>query len=455
MSTASQQPGPVIPNIFAVVRAGDDEILRKIVREFREKGSINNSTFFSKFTSLFNTDLKSNAADAWSPNTKNQAFGRTPLHYACRLGHLKCAKILVEEGKVHVHELNHNKWNILHDCARFGQVEVLAWLLSLPSPYTEVFTHSLSLQQTNFGSTPLHLALRHQHVECAQLLYSLQSSTNIKFNLKKQTFLHVAIEESLLDFCNRLLKTPMTSQKHTNFMNLMQARDEHGNLPIHYCCVKPDDRMFFFLRCTVAYLHSTNNIKNVLRLVMTKDRVGNNAMHYSFGSNSILCACLVFHYFLICFYRIKSELESSTGPTPTKTTTSDGSSTQKTQNPMNAQNTAMFQSPIFIAAKYNQPDAMRKFLLYYAPESTFDYLREGFPELYDERSSSVDDMTRKLHDFLTPKDQNELDFIKKGFLGVDTKLVDRFGFTADQVGLITDEISNIIKQYEQLKNANK
>jgi ankyrin repeat protein len=252
------------------------------------------------------------------------------LHYACRLGHLTCAKVLIEEGNVRVHDVNFNKWNILHDIARFGHANVLDWLLSLPSPYADIINHTLLLQQTKFGSTPLHLALRHHHTECAQLLYSKQLSSVVKFNSRKQTFVHVAIEENLIAFCERLFMSNI--DKEQILMGLIQAKDEHGSQLLHYCCVKPNDRMFLFLRLACAWLHKTTDTKTVVKLLLMKDRAGNNTLHYAMGADSRKCALFIFHYFLIAFHRIRKEMSSSIIPT-----TATAESTQKTQNPMNIQ----------------------------------------------------------------------------------------------------------------------
>jgi hypothetical protein len=47
-------------DIFTVVRLGDEEALRRIVRQYKEKiltgGDVSTPTFFSKITSMFYTD---------------------------------------------------------------------------------------------------------------------------------------------------------------------------------------------------------------------------------------------------------------------------------------------------------------------------------------------------------------------------------------------------------------
>ncbi len=270
---------------------------------------------------------KASTNEDWNPNAKNASFGRTPIHYACRLGYLSCAKVLIEDAKVRIHEVNKNKWNILHDCARFGHAGVLSWLITLPSPYADVINHTLLLQQNNFGSTPLHLALRHHHIECAQILYAQQMSSTVKFNIRKQTFVHVAIEENMIQFCEELFKS--NADKEKILMGLIQAKDEHGSQLLHYCCVKAHDRMFTFLRLVCTWLHQTYDPKTVLKLLLGKDRAGNNTLHYAMGSDSRKCAVFIFHYFLVAFFRIKKEMVQ------TSTIIQTNESAQKTQSPMN------------------------------------------------------------------------------------------------------------------------
>lgn len=108
-----------VPNFFTCCRKGDVETLRALISGFKagtlslenllvhqEDGSstTNTSSFLSKIASFFYGGKASDASGTTNsasifltPHGKNRCFHRSPLHYACRFGHLACVKLLLDE----------------------------------------------------------------------------------------------------------------------------------------------------------------------------------------------------------------------------------------------------------------------------------------------------------------------------------------------------------------------
>jgi len=112
-----------VPNFYTCCRSGDAETLKLLLQAFKtgkftldnllatnttSDGSSNSYTagsILSKIASFFSYGAKSsndagnttNITNFFSPHGKNKSFQRTPLHYACRFGHMECVKTLIEE----------------------------------------------------------------------------------------------------------------------------------------------------------------------------------------------------------------------------------------------------------------------------------------------------------------------------------------------------------------------
>ena len=96
--------------------------------------------------------------------------GNTPLHWACILGRIETARILLEHGaKVNVK--NHYGKTPLHFASRYGRIEIAKTLLE----------HGAKVNiKTNYGETPLHLAIFNGHAELAKTLLNYGADVNAK-----------------------------------------------------------------------------------------------------------------------------------------------------------------------------------------------------------------------------------------------------------------------------------
>uniref|UniRef100_A0A7N0VHR1 STI1/HOP DP domain-containing protein n=1 Tax=Kalanchoe fedtschenkoi TaxID=63787 RepID=A0A7N0VHR1_KALFE len=97
-----------------------------------------------------------NELAAGGDKDEEDSEGRTPLHFACGYGEVKCAQILLEAGaKVDALDKNKNKNTALHYAAGYGRKECVALLLENGAAVT--------LQNLD-GKTPIDVAkLNNQH----------------------------------------------------------------------------------------------------------------------------------------------------------------------------------------------------------------------------------------------------------------------------------------------------
>ena len=97
----------------------------------------------------------------------------TPLHIACRYGHLDIVKFLVSVSSVDVNSKDSDGYTPLHTACRYDQLDIVKCLVSVSS----VDVNS----KASDGYTPLHIALHYSHSAIVECLLSLSSvDVNIK-----------------------------------------------------------------------------------------------------------------------------------------------------------------------------------------------------------------------------------------------------------------------------------
>jgi ankyrin repeat protein len=227
-------------NIYQICRYGDEEKLRKLIIRAESKG-VNISKQLNK----------------------QNYFGRTPLHYCFKYNNLNCAQFIIENYEPDLLLLTKNKWNILHDGARFGNFEILNWFLNLKEKRKEI-DQLLKMSNTQ-GSIPLYSAILSEDLKCVQLLYPI-SPLNI-YNLKLHTPLLLGLTVGSVEICHYIL-----DQGEVDIL----SNDKNLANSLFYCCYYEDDEMLEILKRLLEILRKLNKVG-----VCLQDKNKYTAMHYS------------------------------------------------------------------------------------------------------------------------------------------------------------------------------
>jgi ankyrin repeat protein len=99
---------------------------------------------------------------------KRDNKGFTPLHKAASNGHLEVVRQLYNKG-ANVDSSTHNQQRPIHLAAKEGHTIIIQYLIAKDC-------HQIVVQDTLFGDTPLHLAVKSNHVETAKKLIKLGAS---------------------------------------------------------------------------------------------------------------------------------------------------------------------------------------------------------------------------------------------------------------------------------------
>jgi ankyrin repeat protein len=329
-------------------------------------------------------------------NVKSEFTGRSPFHYLIRFEHVGMVKVLFDlQHKINRVFLNYTtasvcNWNIFHEIAKNGNITLLQMLLE--EIESEIVVELL-LQQTAFGSTPMHLSIVHKHEIIADRLIhfyiSKQNSYQIKFlemlslvNLINKSILHLAIEKKLSSLCNTIAdiiesaesdlqqNAEYSKEYFSRFLKVLELRDQQKTQIFHLFCGHKDDLMFAQLFRFLQFGHvlECRNSQTKLyaplmqRLITSKDIGGNTIFHYALASNSKYCAVLMYRYFLLTLFHRQKErntAESRLVPEASKSEQERGS-----RNPFNITNNNG-QSALFLACKKNHFDLVRYLLLSY------------------------------------------------------------------------------------------
>ena len=172
-----------------------------------------------------------------NPNTKD-INGTTPLHLACKAGHIDIVKQILKHNPCTVLPLDGHEQNPLHYAARTNQLEIIKFL-------TKEKGFDL-LPRDVIGDTPLHFAARRDHLEIVEFYKSqLKSCLRIQNDIggTPQFLLeHIPVEE-----VPTLGQNPLHLAAETGKINHMKriltkispnSTDQLGRTPLHYAAMK-------------------------------------------------------------------------------------------------------------------------------------------------------------------------------------------------------------------------
>ena len=112
-----------------------------------------------------------------NPSYENK-YGETPLHYACRYGHLKIAQYLIRDAHCNPSCKNKNGDTPLHYACRYGHTHTVQYLLSTGKVDP--------LAKNKNGMTPMYYASRHDN--SYDLLKLFQSFPQCKRDFPVHTY---------------------------------------------------------------------------------------------------------------------------------------------------------------------------------------------------------------------------------------------------------------------------
>lgn len=169
-------------------------------------------------------------------NTKDKKKGDTPLHISVKSGNFKITKLLLEYG-ADVNIKNYYGFAPLHNIfpnnQHPGLIKKYNSIIGHPKRQYDIFSLLLSYNadvnvQTEFGMTPLYLAILGGYIEYVQkLLYNGAKISNIYY--LKFAF-HSAIRSGYYDIVNELIN--MNKTEALKIINLKDSNDYNSSLHI-------------------------------------------------------------------------------------------------------------------------------------------------------------------------------------------------------------------------------
>jgi ankyrin repeat protein len=165
------------------------------------------------------------------PEHVNARGGRilSPLGAAIYGNHLQVADLLHEHG-ADIHIRDTDEWSLLHSTTVFnGRVDGARWLLN----------HGVDANaQAYLGWTPLHLAVRNQHLEIVQMLLDHNADIQTQ-NYRGEVALQLAAGPN---------KHKYNHPDHAKILQLLldhgadiNARDNEGLTPLHHSSFRRED----------------------------------------------------------------------------------------------------------------------------------------------------------------------------------------------------------------------
>ena len=152
--------------------------------------------------------------EATAPN------GRTPLHLACKNGHLHIAKCLITNYKCNPHCTDSDGYTPLHAASESGNLAIVEYLITENDCGPEV--------RDSAGNTPLHYASESGHLNIVQCLITDYHCDPLKPNNRGSIPLHYACRGGALPVVQYLVSEHNCSPDHT---------DRDGDTPVHLACL--------------------------------------------------------------------------------------------------------------------------------------------------------------------------------------------------------------------------
>lgn len=232
-----------------------------------------------------------------NPNTQNKE-GKAPIHEAASKKKVGCLKLLCErhvpgEKPTKLDVLCKQQRTVFHYAAQKNSEECLRYLLT-------TFSDKNYLNgKDGDDSAPLHLAIKHDAVECAQILLENGASPVEKCK-GGMTPLHLAADKGFTGICELLLAKPevqVSQENDTRATPLhlaalhgsadvcqmlfrkgvrLNAVDKHGQTALHIASLKGHVSVVKFLTRKCVPLKA-------------KDDTGSTALHYAAAQGSLDC----------------------------------------------------------------------------------------------------------------------------------------------------------------------
>ena len=173
------------------------------------------------------------------PNIKCKTWGSTPLMYAAQNGRLACVQELFKY-KVDVNAKSNNGKTALHFAVDNNHLDITKLLLTMKADpnlkdnkgytclhyasqnptmvniITELLKNGVGINiQTNFGNTPLNIAICNDNLTGIKELLKHQADVNIK-DIEGSTPLHIASAIGSLEIVKLLIKSGADTKLHNN-----------------------------------------------------------------------------------------------------------------------------------------------------------------------------------------------------------------------------------------------
>ena len=193
--------------------------------------------------------------------------GNTPLHIACVYGHLNVVEYLISLPSVDPMRIDKDSNTSLHIACKHGHLTVVKCLLSLP------LVDPMSIDK--YGNAPLNVAYNNVHPTVVNYLLSLPSVDLMHSDKSGNTLLHFACKRLHLTMVMYLLSFPSV------LVNLMCINND-GDMPLDIICLQLDNDNGQYLAMELLSVHVQASIvhKNLLPcLINTFNKYGNVLLH--------------------------------------------------------------------------------------------------------------------------------------------------------------------------------
>lgn len=167
--------------------------------------------------------------------------GNTALHLVARLGRRDFAVEILEKRSCLIIVGNAEGDTPLHVAASAGHLEIVSLLIDYASKWPEDVRLALEpLRMTNGkGNTALHEAVKHRNIEIASKLLSADPPVAHLPNSMKESPLHVAAREGLLEIVSKILQQPWVETKEE-----MEPSEAGTGSPLHQAVLGGHDGKF-------------------------------------------------------------------------------------------------------------------------------------------------------------------------------------------------------------------